>query len=307
MNTLLKETRLSRSRETKGDKVFQFIVGLLMFLTLIIVLYPLIYILSASVSNPYAVSRGKMWLWPVGFTFEGYKLLFTYQDIWTGYGNTILYTVLGTLLALAVTLPAAYAMSRPEFVGRGALMVMVMITMFFSGGLVPTYLNIRKLGLLNTRTLMIICGASSAYNLLVSRSFFSALPNDLVEAARIDGAGNFRIFYQMVLPLSKPIIAVMAMYFAVSHWNDYMTALIYLQDRKLFNLQVILREILTQNELAASMATDVDALAYAEERARLSQMIKYSSIIVSALPLLIAYPFLQRFFIKGVMIGAVKG
>lgn len=224
-----------------------------------------------------------------------------------GYLNTIGYTVFGTILSLIITIPSAYALSRKEFVGRGILTTMVMITMFFSGGLIPTYLNIKKLGLLNTRALMIITGATSAYNIIVSRTFFSGIPNDLIEACRIDGANNFTLFAKIVLPLSKPIIAVMAMYAAVAHWNDYMTGLIYLQNRALFPLQLILREILVQNEVAASMIVDIDEAAVAAELARVSQLLKFSSIIVASLPLLIIYPFLQRFFIKGVMIGAVKG
>ena len=303
MQTAKKET-IKRSR---NDRVFQGIILTIMILTLIIVLYPLLYILAASVSDPYAVQRGEMWLIPIGLNVEAYQRLFAYQDIWTGYLNTIFYTVAGTLLALAITLPAAYAMSRREFVGRGILMVMVMITMFFSGGLIPTYLNLKNLGLVNTQLLMIITGASSAYNLLVSRTFFANLPNELIESCKIDGANNFRVFGQIVLPLSKPIIAVMAMYFGVSHWNDYMTGLIYLQNRAYFPLQLILREILVQNQVAASMIVDIDEAAVAAELARVSQLLKFSSIIVSSLPLLIIYPFLQRFFIKGVMIGAIKG
>lgn len=286
--------------------LFDLLVRAGLILVMLLVLYPLVYVLSASFSDPYAVSGGEMILWPVRFTLEGYQRILGYGELWTGYANTLFYTVAGTVLALAVTLPAAYAMSRPEFVGRGVLMVMVMITMFFSGGLIPTYLNIKNLGLLDTRLLMIICGASSAYNLIVARTFFASLPNALVEAARIDGASNTRVFCRIILPLSKPIIAVMALYFAVPHWNDYITPLIYLRDRELFPLQIFLKEILMQDQMSASMALEDGALEFVQDKARIAEMVKYASIVVSSLPLIVIYPFLQRYFIKGVMIGAVK-
>lgn len=286
--------------------MFDFVVIAMLTVILIAAAYPLIYVVSASMSDPVAVSSGKMWLFPVDFTLEGYLRTIQYKEIWTGYVNTIFYTVAGTLLALVVTLPAAYAMSRPEFYGRGTLTVMVMITMFFSGGLIPTYLNIQRLGLLDSRLLLIINGASSAYNLIVARTFFAGLPSSLIEAARIDGASNTKVFAKVILPLSKPIIAVMALYFAVPHWNEYFTPLIYMQTREKFPLQVFLREILIQNQLDASMALDADAAALMEQKARIAHLVKYSSIIISSLPLIIIYPFLQRYFIKGVMIGAVK-
>lgn len=286
--------------------LFDLLVRAGLILVMLLVLYPLVYVVSASFSDPYAVSGGEMILWPVRFTLEGYQRILGYGELWTGYANTLFYTVAGTVLALAVTLPAAYAMSRPEFVGRGVLMVMVMITMFFSGGLIPTYLNIKNLGLLDTRLLMIICGASSAYNLIVARTFFASLPNALVEAARIDGASNTRVFCRIILPLSKPIIAVMALYFAVPHWNDYITPLIYLRDRELFPLQIFLKEILMQDQMSASMALEDGALEFVQDKARIAEMVKYASIVVSSLPLIVIYPFLQRYFIKGVMIGAVK-
>ncbi len=293
--------------QSRADNAFDILNKIAMYAVLLVVLYPLVYIVSASFSDPYRVAGGEMWLWPVGFTLEGYERLLHYSEIWLGYGNTIYYTVVGTLLALAVTLPAAFAISRRDFVGKGFLMLMIMITMFFSGGLIPTYLNIRNLGLLNTRTLMIIAGASSAYNLIISRTFFTTLPEEMLEAAKIDGCSHTRLFCQIVLPLSKPILAVMAMYFAVGHWNDYFTAMIYLQDRALFPLQLFLREILIQSKVSVEMMADVDAAEVLNESARVAEMVKYSSIIVATLPMMVAYPFLQRFFIKGVMIGAVKG
>lgn len=248
-----------------------------------------------------------MWLWPVGVSLEGYQRMLSYGEIWMGYANTVVYTIAGTLVALAVTLPSAYSLSRRDFVGGKILMILVMITMFFSGGLIATYINIKNLGLLNTRLLMIINGACSAYNLIVSRTFFSSIPSELQEAARIDGCSNFKLFFSIVLPVSKPIIAVMAMYYAVVHWNDYFTAMIYLKDRTLFPLQLFLREILIQSQVSADLLADVEMAESIAAKARISSMIKYCSIVISTLPMLIAYPFFQRFFVKGVMIGAIKG
>ena len=278
-----------------------------MLLVLIIVVYPLIYILSASFSDPASVSGGEMWLWPVGFSLEGYVRMLGYSEIGLGYSNTIVYTAAGTLTALAVTLPAAYTLSRKDFVGRGVLTVLVLITMFFSGGLIATYINIKNLGLLDSQLLMIINGACSAYNLIVSRTFFSSIPPELQEAAQIDGCSNFRLFFKIILPVSKPIIAVMAMYYAIGHWNDYFTAMIYLTDRAKYPLQLFLREILIQSRVSADLLADVELAESIAAKARISSMIKYCSIIISTIPLLVVYPFFQRFFVKGVMIGAVKG
>jgi putative aldouronate transport system permease protein len=291
-----------------ADKWFDWINIVLASLVLIVVLYPLVYILSASFSDPFEVAGGRMWLWPVRVTLEGYERLFSYREIWQGYMNTILYTVGGTMLSLVLTLPCAYALSRKDFIGRGVLMTMVMITMFISGGLIPTYINIRNLGLLDSRTLMYISGATGAFNLIVSRTFFaSTIPMELQESGRIDGCSNVRLFTQIVLPLSKPIIAVMAMYFGVARWNEYFVPMIYLKTRALFPLQLFLREILIQSQVAAEMISDIELAESLAARARISAMVKYTSIIISTIPMLILYPFLQRFFIKGVMIGAIKG
>ena len=296
-----------KKRMSTGDVVFEWVTKIIVIILMLVVLYPLVYVLSASVSNPYEVASGKMWLLPVDFSLEGYQRVLQYHEVWLGYGNTIFYTVVGTLLALVVTLPAAYAMARPEFIGRGILTVFIMITMFFSGGMIPTYLNIKSLGLLDTRMLMIICGASQAYNLIVARTFFASIPNELIESGRMDGASNTRVFVSIVLPLSKPIIAVMVLYFGISHWNDFMTPLIYLQTRELWPLQLFLKEILIQSQVSSEMALDDTGVQFAMEMQRISQMIKYTTIVVSSLPMLIIYPFLQKYFVKGVMIGAIKG
>jgi len=295
--------------KNKADLVFDSLNYILMFGVLVIILYPLIYVVSASFSDPYKVSSGEMWLLPKGFTLEGYKRLFNYSEIWLSYLNTIFYTVVGTTFNLAVTLPCAYSLSRKDFQGKGLIMLIIVITMFFSGGLIPSYINIKNLKLLNTRLIIIIGGATSAYNIIVSRTFFATtIPNELQEASKIDGCSNWKLFIKIVLPLSKPLIAVMALFFGVGHWNSYFGPMIYLRDRKLFPLQLILREILIQSKVSAEMvAVDSDMALAVEELARISEMIKYTSIIVATVPMLILYVFLQKYFVKGVMIGAIKG
>ena len=294
-----------------GDKFFQLIVTLSMLIFLCIELYPIIYVISASLSDADAVAMGKLVLLPIDFTLEGYKYVFQYKDIWIGYGNTILYTVLGTMVNLAVTLPCAYALSRDSVVGRGKIMIFFMITMYISGGLIPGYLNVKSLGLLNTRMVMIIGGALSVYNMIVSRTFFaSSIPYEITEAAKIDGCSDFGIFAKIVMPLSKAIVTVMTLYYGVGHWNAYFNAMIYLDDRSKFPLQMFLREILLQSKLAENMMNtvmDPDELAYFEKLAESAQLVKYCVIIIATIPMMIIYPKLQKFFEKGVMIGSVKG
>lgn len=292
-----------------GDRVFDTSNSIITFVTMLTVLYPLLYILSASVSDPTYVQSGKMWLFPKGFTLEGYERLLQYDEIWLGYFNAILYTVIGTLLNLAVTLPCAYALSRKDFIGRNFLFTAILITMFFNGGMIPTYLVIKQLGLLDTRLMMFITGATSAYNLIVCRTFFSTtIPVEMQEAGFMDGCSNSRFFFSIILPLSKPIIAVMCLFFGVWHWNNYFHSMIYLRRRELYPLQLFLREILVQQQMSVQMMaagdTAVDAL---DKQARVAEMVKYSSIIVATLPVIAVYPFLQKFFVQGVTLGAVKG
>lgn len=295
-------------KPAKSDRMFNISNKILVWFFIIIISYPLIYIVSASISDPAAVNSGKMWLFPKGITFEGFKRVFESSDIWIGYRNTIFYTLLGTLINLAVTLPAAYALTRQELVGKGVIMALLIFTMFFEGGLIPTYLLVRDLGMTNTIWAMVIPNAAAIWNIIVTMTFFKVtIPKGLEESAEIDGASQFRTFFQIVLPLSAPIIAVMALFYGVAHWNQYFSALIYLSDRELFPLQLFLREILVQQEMTAEMMqSSGDALALSEH-ARIADIIKYAVMIVSAAPLLIVYPFLQRFFLKGVMIGSIKG
>ncbi|MCP3738603.1 carbohydrate ABC transporter permease [Rossellomorea sp. BNER] len=298
-------------KETNTDKIFKAINYAFLLLALLLVLYPLIYIISASVSNPSDVNSGEMWLFPKGFTLDGYKLIFENDQIWRGYLNTIIYTVLGTAVNLLFTLPAAYALSRKDLVGRNIFMGIFVFTMFFSGGLIPSYLLVKNLGMLDTIWAMILPNAVAVWNLIVARVFFQVtIPKELEEAAVIDGCTNLKMFVKIVLPLSTPIIAVMALFYGVGHWNGYFNALIYLSDKDLFPLQLVLREILVLQAMSSDMAGGAISSSMAEaqhSKAELAQIIKYGVMIVSTLPIIIVYPFLQRYFVKGVMIGSVKG
>lgn len=298
-----------RKRKIADGAVFDAVNGSALFLVLIVVLYPLIYILSASFSEPEMVFNGSMWLLPKGFTLIGYERILEYREIWMGYANTIFYTVAGTILNLLVTLPGAYALSRRDMKGRNFVTALLLVTMYVSGGLIPTYLTLRDFGLLNTRWLLLISNLAIVHYVIISRTFFTTIPEALLEAATVDGCGKFRILLRIVLPLSGAIIAVMALYYAVGHWNDYFNAMIGLRDRELFPLQLFLREILVQSQISAEMLASVDVTSAEAmmEKQQIANMIKYCVIIVSTLPMLIAYPFLQRYFIRGVMIGSVKG
>ncbi|NGP43918.1 carbohydrate ABC transporter permease [Bacillaceae bacterium SIJ1] len=294
-------------QDTFRDKIFVNFNRLLLFVVLIIVLYPLVYIVSASVSNPAAVNSGAMWLFPVDFTWEGYQRVFADERIWLGYRNTIFYTVVGTLINLAVTLPAAYALARKDFVGRGFFMAMFVFTMFFSGGLIPTYLLIKNLGMVNSPLALLLPNAAAVWNIIICRTFFQAtIPQELEEQAKIDGCSVTKMFFKIVLPLSMPIIAVMALFYGVGHWNSYFNALIYISDREWFPLQLVLRQILVLQEVGSEMSGVVDGQAAATQ-AEIASIVKYAVIIVSTLPIIIIYPFMQRYFVKGVMIGSLKG
>ena len=291
-------------RVSMADRVFDILNYIILTLCLLIVAYPLYFIVIASVSDPTAVYAGKVILWPSRFTLEGYQRILDYESFFTGYRNTVIYTVVGTAINVLITIPGAYALSRKDLVGRNIIMMGVTFTMIFSGGLIPTYLLVISLNLYNTMWALILPVAVSAWNLIVARTFFQeTIPDELLEAATLDGAGNTQFFLRVVLPLSKSIIAVMILFYAVNHWNSYFNALIYLKSADKYPLQLVLRNILFENSLG-DMVEDASTLALQQ---RLGDLIKYGIIIASSLPLLILYPFLQRFFIQGVMIGAVKG
>lgn len=298
----------SRIHETRFDRVFNAIIYLLLGFMLVVVVYPLYFVLLASVSDPTYVNSGTPLLYPRGFTLMGYSRVFADNRIWIGYANTLLYAGAGMLLALCVQLLAGYALSRKDLPGRGIFMALFVFTMYFGGGLIPFYLVVKGLGLVNSRLLMIMLGCTSVYNIIIIRSFFSTtLPQELQEAAFIDGCSNQRYFFSIVLPLSKAIIAVIALYALVAQWNAYFNAMIFLTDRSKYPLQLYLREIL----LTAKTYSDTSMVGGdPEAAAKMEQMvevIKYGVIVVSTLPVIAIYPFLQKYFVQGVMIGAVKG
>ncbi|TDQ36079.1 carbohydrate ABC transporter permease [Aureibacillus halotolerans] len=297
----------TKIKENFQDQIFLTFNRIVLCFVLLIVAYPLMYIVSASVSNPAAVNSGAMWLLPVDFTLEGYERVFGDSRIWRGYRNTLFYTVVGTLINLAVTLPAAYAMARKDFVGRNFFMAMFVITMFFSGGLIPTYLLVKSLGLVNSPWALLLPNAAAVWNIIICRTFFQVtIPQELEEAAKMDGCSVTKMFFKIVLPLSAPIIAVMALFYGVGHWNSYFNALIYLTDREWFPLQLVLRQILVLQEIGSELSGAVNGEAAANKE-QIAAIIKYAVIIIATLPIIVIYPFMQRFFVKGVMIGSIKG
>ncbi len=285
-------------RFTLSDRGFDLINTIFLLIILVLIVYPLIFVLSASISDPQAVSSGKMWLWPVDITFKGYERVFANDAIWLGYRNTIIYTVVGTAIHLFVLLPCAYALSRKELMAKKLILWFVLFTMLFNGGLIPTYLVVKSMGMLDTMWAIIIPNVVGAWSILVARAFFQqSIPDQLVEASKIDGASDFYIFIRMVLPLSLPIIAVMALFHAVNLWNQYFNALIYLSDRDKYPLQLILREILVVNQMQLNdPGGSAESLV---DQVKTAGLIKYAVIIVSSLPLLLIYPFVQRFFCSG--------
>ncbi|WNQ09457.1 carbohydrate ABC transporter permease [Paenibacillus aurantius] len=291
--------------ETRGDRAFDIVNILFLCIITVLVIYPLLFVLSASISNPAKVFAGELWLWPKEITFDGYKRIFANKDIMTGYGNTILYTFVGTAVNVVLTICAAYPMSRKDLKGRNVLTVLIVFTMFFTGGLIPTYLIVKDLGLLDSIWAMILPNAIAVYNVIIMRTYFqTSIPSEMQEAASIDGCDNFRILTRVVLPLSMPILAVMVLFYSVAHWNAFFNALIYLSDRTKFPLQLILREILIQGQTQDMVDMNDDTLM---RKMMEAESIKYGVVVVANLPVLMLYPFLQRYFVKGMMIGALKG
>lgn len=297
--------KLQKSIIIDEDKIFDILSYTLLAFALIVTLYPLYFIVIASISDPVAVNSGEVLLYPINITFEGYRRILKDSLIWTGYRNTILYTVVGTIINITLTMMIAYPLSRRNFSGKGFITILLVITMYFGGGLIPTYLTVKKLGLLNKWYVMVILGAVSTYNVIICRTFLqNNITEELYEAASIDGCSHFRFFLEHVLPLSKAIMAVLSLYYGVGHWNEFMRGLIYLNNEKLYPLQLILRSILIQNQAREQMLDDA---RYFAEQEQVAELIKYGMIIIASLPVLIAYPFLQKYFVKGVMIGAIKG
>lgn len=285
-----------------GDLVFRIVNGLLLGLVALIVLYPLYFVIIASISSPEAVLAGKVVLFPVEVNFDGFRKILERSDIWRGYLNTIIYTVLTVILSLLVTVPAGWALSRKTLPGKKFWMMFFIIPMFFGGGLIPFYNVMSSLKLVNTMWAVILPSILSVWNLFMTKTFFeTSIPDGLIEAAKIDGAGQFRVFTSVVLPLSKAIMAVMALYYAVGQWNSYFNAMIFLQDESLYPLQLVLKEILIASESTVGGSGETIL-----EQFRLANQLKYVSVIVSSLPVLCLYPFVQKYFAQGVMIGSLK-
>lgn len=299
-----KGSRNKIKEKSMADRIFGAAVLILSILVFIIIAYPLWFVVIASISNSNLVNQGLVTIWPKDIRFYGYEQILQDARIWTGYANTILYVVAGTLLNIAVTMPAAYALSRRDFKARDKVMMYFVFTMFFSGGLVPLYMTVSSLGLISTKAILIIFVAVNTYNLIIARTFIqSSIPEELYEAATLDGCTHFKYFMKVVMPLSKAVVSVEVLYYAVYHWNDYFNALIFNSKAENQPLQIVLREILLLNQAFASGVGGVQG-GYGQSSA---DQVKYAVIIVSTLPILCVYPFVQKYFEKGVMIGAVKG
>lgn len=296
--------KTTKVKRPSSDQWLERILIVFMLIIAVIMLYPLLVVLSTSFSSPVAVTSGKVWLFPVDFSLEGYKAVFKTQDVLIGYRNSLFYMVAGTAVNVFMTLIAAYPLSRDDLVGRGAIMKLFTFTMIFGGGMIPNYLLLKDLHMLNTPWAMILPGAISVYNMIITRTFIrSNIPKDMLEAAQLDGCSDIQYFFRIVLPLSGAVIAVITLYYAIAHWNSYFDAFMYLNDKELYPLQVFLKNILVSNQVQADMIVDEQVQAIEG----IAEVLKYSLIVVAVVPVMIIYPFVQKHFVKGVMIGAVKG
>lgn len=288
----------------RQDRRFYFCVNVVLTLLVITIIYPIVLVISSSFSAPSAVYAGRVFLWPVDLSVEGYKAVFKNRQIVSGALNSVFYTGVGTLVNLVMTTLAAYPLARRTLPGRGIIMKLFVFTMFFSGGMIPNYILLMNLHLLNTRFALILPGAISVYNMILMRTFFQNIPTELNEAASIDGCSDIRYLLQIVIPLSKPIIAVLALYYAVAHWNAYFNAMMYLTDQELAPLQLVLRDILVSNTISLSDIADEETM---RARQGIAELMKFSLIVISSLPVMVIYPFIQKYFVQGVMLGSIKG
>jgi putative aldouronate transport system permease protein len=295
----------NRIRDTGADLVFTIVNTTLLIVVFLLVLYPLVWVVSASFSDPIAVGSGRVVLLPVDFTVKAYKTIFQYSRVWSGYMNSIFYAVVGTLVNVGMTILAAYPLSRRDLYGKNFIMGLFVFSMMFSGGLIPFFLIVNKLGMYDTRWAIIIPQALSIWNMLIAITFFrTSFPPELLEAAQLDGCNDIQYLTKIVLPLSGPIIAVLALFYAVGHWNQYFTALIFLASKDLFPLQLVLRDILIANTIDLNLLEDAKTMA---AKAGMRDLLKFALIVVSSVPVLLIYPFVQKYFVKGLMIGSVKG
>lgn len=295
----------TKIKQTWDNRLFYILDTVFLYFMILVVILPLMHVVSVSLSSPGAVSAGRVLIFPVDLNFNAYGTLVRTQSIITGMLNTIYYTFMGTVLNIFVTIICAYPLSRKNLPGKKFLLWIFTFTMMFGGGLIPSYLNIRRLGLLNTRWAMIIPGAMSVWNMIITRTFFiNTIPDELIEAAEIDGASDFQCFIRIVMPNSVTIVAIMALFYAVGHWNQYYTAMLYLNKPELYNLQLVLRNIIAS---AQALLEQTDNLAAAEKTAENIEVLKYAVIVFASLPIMLFYPFVQKYFVKGVMVGSLKG
>jgi multiple sugar transport system permease protein/putative aldouronate transport system permease protein len=294
-----------KQKQSREDKIFLVINYIFATGFLLAVLYPVLFVLSASFSAADRVVAGHVWLWPVEPGLEGYKAVFKTDSVWVGYANSMFYAVVGTTINVVLTVMAAYPLARKDFFGRNFFMFLFAFTMMFRGGIIPTYLVVKSVGIMNTRWAMILPTALTVWNVIITRTYFQAnIPDELLEAAQLDGCSDLYFIRKIVIPLSGPIVAVIALFYAVIHWNAFFPALLYLNDAKLFPLQMVLREILIQSQVQTDMIGDIESL---DEQLYLAELLKYSLIVVASLPVMLLYPFVQKYFVRGVMIGALKG
>ena len=290
---------------SRGDRLFVTVNTSLLAVVLVLVLYPLVFVISSSFSSTDAVIAGRVWLLPVEPSLQGYRAVFEYKQIWSGYYNSAFYMIFGTIINVFMTVLAAYPLSRKDFFGRNVVMGLFTFTILFNGGLIPTYLVVKSLGMLDTRWAMLIPNAVIVFNVIVARTYFQmTIPDELLEASQLDGCSDFRFVAGVVVPLSGPILAVITLWYAVGHWNSYFWALIYLKSAALYPLQIILRNILIMNQVVQEMVVDVELT---EAMQGLVELLKYSLIVVASLPVLALYPFVQKYFVRGIMIGSIKG
>lgn len=303
--------RKTKKQISMSNRIFYIFNSVFWIVVMLIILYPLYLVCIASVSDPDAIIRGEVIWHPVDFSLMGYNAVLKYKELWSSYGNSIFYTFVSVVISIVVTLSAAYSLSRPKFVGKRIINLFFVFTMFFNGGLIPTFLVMRDIGLYNTRGVMILMGCVSVWNLMVARTYIqNSIPEELYEAAMLDGSTHFQYFTKIVLPLSKTIIAVLAVYYGVAKWNDYFTGLVYLRDRSLLPLQTVLREILASLQVDKSgdyMMSMADSAGTLQEAMRIANVSKYCIIVVATGPVVLLYAFMQKYFEKGVMIGSLKG
>ncbi|MDO5422119.1 MAG: carbohydrate ABC transporter permease [Eubacteriales bacterium] len=295
----------TKVKKSRSDLAFYVITGILITVFFILVLYPIVFVVAASFSSGDAVSSGKVFLWPVDFSLDGYRTVFNDRDVLIGFRNSLLYMVVGTTINVSMTMCAAYALTRTDVPGVNKIMFLFTFTMFFSGGMIPNYMLIRNLHIMDTMWAMVLPGAISAYNLIIARTFIqSNIPKELYEAAEMDGCSDIKFFLKIVLPLSGAVIAVLVLFYGVAHWNSYFNAMLYLNDPEKYSLPIILKQILISSQIDPSTVTDPELQM---QIARIANVIKYALIVVTMIPIVIIYPFIQKYFVKGVMIGSIKG